>query len=55
MPAKKLANGSTVSRLSDPSIETKPAEHKAILDYVFAHAKEDKRPYLSVDISVELF
>nr|CAI5855798.1 unnamed protein product [Callosobruchus analis] len=29
---------------------SKPYEHKVLLDYILAHAKDDERPYLSVDI-----
>ncbi|KAJ8952094.1 hypothetical protein NQ318_011011, partial [Aromia moschata] len=48
---KKLKNGSAVDRLSDPKDELdNSVECKIILDYVFAHAKEDKRPYLNVTI-----
>ncbi|KAJ8959652.1 hypothetical protein NQ318_021840, partial [Aromia moschata] len=40
-----------LDRLSDPKDELdNSVECKIILDYVFAHAKEDKRPYLKVTI-----
>lgn len=53
--SKKRANGPTVSRLPDLSIESKSAENKVILDYVFAHAKGDKRPFLNVSIFSRTF
>lgn len=54
---KKLADGSTVDRLPDPALEadSKSVECKIILDYVFAHAKGDKRPYLNVSIYGRIF
>lgn len=47
---KKLTIGSTVSRLIDPVDSNKAANHKVILDFVFAHVKDDRRPYLKVSI-----
>lgn len=46
---KKRKYGSTVDRLPDPPTKT-VADNKVILDYVFAHAKHDQRPYLNVSI-----
>lgn len=51
---KKREHGSTVDRLPDPSDKT-VVDNKAILDYVFAHAKDDKRPYLNVTIFGKTF
>lgn len=47
---KKRTEGSIVSRLDDPVSDLKSAESKIILEYVFAHARNDQRPYLNVNI-----
>lgn len=54
---KKRDPGTTVDRLFDPSIDTSKSveRNKVILDYVFAHAKNDTRPYLNVTIFGKTF
>ncbi|KAJ8979348.1 hypothetical protein NQ317_016077 [Molorchus minor] len=48
---KPKCGPAVVGSLLDPNAErVNSVECKAILDYVFAHAKEDKRPYLNVSI-----